>query len=56
MNQYTVFFDENTAYPIKIHKRDCIWREKYEEHILETVPETIRVILSDYFRSKSRSK
>ncbi len=32
MNQYTLFFVENTAYPIKIHKIDCVWREKYEEH------------------------
>ncbi len=31
-NKFTVFFDENTAYSIKIHKIDCIWRKKYEEH------------------------
>lgn len=27
-----------------------------KERLVETVPETIRMILSDYFRSKSRSK
>jgi len=32
MNKFTVFFDVNTAYPIKIHKINCIWRKKYEEH------------------------
>ncbi len=31
-NKFTVFFDVNTTYPIKIHKIDCVWREKYDEH------------------------
>lgn len=31
-NKFTVFFDINTSYPIKIHRMNCIWRKKYEEH------------------------
>ena len=31
-DKFTVFFDDNKAYPIKIHKIECTWRRKYEEH------------------------
>ena len=31
-NEFTIFFDVNTAYPIKIHKIDCVWRKRYDEH------------------------
>lgn len=30
--------------------------KEQKERLVETVPETIRMILSDYFRSKNRSK
>jgi len=33
-----------------------VLEREQKERLLETVPETIRVILSDYFRLKSKSK
>ncbi len=38
--KFTVFFDDNTAYPIKIHKIGCIWRKKYEEQHKPTIHTT----------------
>ncbi len=35
--KFTVFFDDNTAYPIKIHKIGCSWRKKYEEEHKPTI-------------------
>lgn len=37
INNFTVFFDDNTAYPIKIHKIHCRWRKKYEEENKPTI-------------------
>lgn len=31
-------------------------KKEQEERLLETVPETIRIVLSDYLRSRSKSK
>jgi len=36
-NKFTVFFDDNTAYPIKIHRIGCSWRRKYEEEHKPTI-------------------
>ena len=37
INNFTIFFDDNAAYPIKIHKIHCRWREKYEEENKPTI-------------------
>lgn len=36
-DKFTVFFDDNTAYPIKIHKIGCRWKKKYEEEHKPTI-------------------
>lgn len=33
-----------------------VLEKEQKERLLETMPETIRVILSDYFKSKGKSK
>lgn len=40
INNFTIFFDDNTAYPIKIHKIDCVWKHKYEEEHKPTIHTT----------------
>ena len=37
INHYTVFFDDNSKYPIKIHKIGCVWRKKYESENKPTI-------------------
>lgn len=54
-NNFTVFFDDNTAYPIKIHKINYKWRKKYEEKNKPTI-HTQWFDVSDLQSAKDKAK